>query len=415
MSTPVTFNGVVYSIPAYQDTGYAQGSGNLSSYLIALAGGPYPFTSQTANPASTGTIRLAHSDTIDWRNQANSGDLVLGVNASDQLTFQGSTFATSPVSVSNGGTGDTSLSAYSVLTGGTSSTNPVQSVSGTGIAGQALVSNGPATLPTWQNVAGSGTVNSGTATHLAYYATSTNAVSDANGASISGQYTFSGVTQNFGNLVPLNAFTYILGSTAKPWNNISTAEIALTQNGTGAILGIQQAAGSSTYGLNMPPTQGAANTLLQNDGSGNLSWATSGVSPSYGQFIESANHDITSASFTAVGSVAKSIAASSNTAAIKITVNTSIHNLTAGKVQYLTLFVDNSTNITQLLGLSSVGLQLYSSNSGSDILPASFSVTYVPGNTSLHTYTLYAQGNDATLFTVGSTSNTTILIVEEIH
>jgi hypothetical protein len=37
MSTPVVFNGVTYSIPAYNDTGYAQGFGNLSTYLIALA------------------------------------------------------------------------------------------------------------------------------------------------------------------------------------------------------------------------------------------------------------------------------------------------------------------------------------------------------------------------------------------
>lgn len=37
MSTPVTYSGTSYNVPAYQDTGYAQGSGNLSSYLIALA------------------------------------------------------------------------------------------------------------------------------------------------------------------------------------------------------------------------------------------------------------------------------------------------------------------------------------------------------------------------------------------
>src|SRR6185503_16131394 len=40
MATPVTYNGVSYSIPAFGDVGYAQGPGNLSSYLIALASGP---------------------------------------------------------------------------------------------------------------------------------------------------------------------------------------------------------------------------------------------------------------------------------------------------------------------------------------------------------------------------------------
>ena len=44
----------------------------------------------------------------------------------------------------------------------------------------------------WVAASSSGTVNSGTATHLSYYATSTNAVSDASSATISGTYTFSG-------------------------------------------------------------------------------------------------------------------------------------------------------------------------------------------------------------------------------
>lgn len=37
MATTVTLNGVNYSVPSYQDTGWAQGVGNLSQYLVALA------------------------------------------------------------------------------------------------------------------------------------------------------------------------------------------------------------------------------------------------------------------------------------------------------------------------------------------------------------------------------------------
>lgn len=117
MATPITYNGVSYSVPAFGDVGYAQGPGNLSSYLIALAGGPQAtgglfsltaalnfgpnfgliavnYASTTANPATAGTIRLANTDTIDWRNFANSANLVLAVNASDQLTYQGVPLAT---------------------------------------------------------------------------------------------------------------------------------------------------------------------------------------------------------------------------------------------------------------------------------------------------------------------------------
>jgi len=59
--------------------------------------------------------------------------------------------------VAGGGTGATSFTAYSVICGGTTSTNPLQNVSGVGTAGQVLTSNGAATLPTWQAAsAGSG-------------------------------------------------------------------------------------------------------------------------------------------------------------------------------------------------------------------------------------------------------------------
>lgn len=89
MPTPVVFNGVTYNIPLFNDVGYAQGQGNLSAYLIALANGPFPFVTTSPNPATAGAVRLAHSDTIQWRNNANSGNIALGVNTLDSLTFKG--------------------------------------------------------------------------------------------------------------------------------------------------------------------------------------------------------------------------------------------------------------------------------------------------------------------------------------
>lgn len=59
-----------------------------------------------------------------------------------------------PLTVTNGGTGNSSLTAYCVLLGGTTSTNPVQSVTNTGISGQFLTSTGASSLPTWQNSTG---------------------------------------------------------------------------------------------------------------------------------------------------------------------------------------------------------------------------------------------------------------------
>ena len=62
----------------------------------------------------------------------------------------------SPIIVAEGGSGIQSATAYSVLTGGTTSTGAFQSVSGVGTSGQILTSNGAGTLPTWQAAPGAG-------------------------------------------------------------------------------------------------------------------------------------------------------------------------------------------------------------------------------------------------------------------
>lgn len=113
MATPVTYVGNQYSVPAYNDTGYAQGAGNLSSYLVALAtgsltlsGGSFPLTadanfgsnfglvslyfkSVAANIANVGVVRLATTGIIAWRNANNNGNLTLASDASDRLVYTG--------------------------------------------------------------------------------------------------------------------------------------------------------------------------------------------------------------------------------------------------------------------------------------------------------------------------------------
>jgi hypothetical protein len=63
-----------------------------------------------------------------------------------------------PLSVPNGGTGDASHVAYSVLCGGVSTTSAIQSVAALGSSGQVLTSNGAGALPSFQSVAGTGTI-----------------------------------------------------------------------------------------------------------------------------------------------------------------------------------------------------------------------------------------------------------------
>jgi len=78
---------------------------------------------------------------------ATSGIPLVSQGASAQPIF-------STVGVAGGGTGATSFTAYSVVTGGTTSTGALQNVSGVGVSGQVLTSNGASTLPTWQTPAG---------------------------------------------------------------------------------------------------------------------------------------------------------------------------------------------------------------------------------------------------------------------
>jgi len=75
--------------------------------MLSLAGGNFPLTAQvdfgtsfgikvksilteTVNPSTAGYIALAKTDTIDWRNNANSANLALGIDGSNNLTFNGS-------------------------------------------------------------------------------------------------------------------------------------------------------------------------------------------------------------------------------------------------------------------------------------------------------------------------------------
>src|ERR1700686_5119003 len=136
MPTPVVYQGTTYFIPSFGDGGYAQGAGNLSLYLIALASGTLTtsggiftltgdvnfgssfgliakyYTSVTANPASAGVLRLANTDSIEWRNFANSGNDVLAVNSSDQLIYNGVVVTTA------------STNAITALTGDVTATGP---------------------------------------------------------------------------------------------------------------------------------------------------------------------------------------------------------------------------------------------------------------------------------------------------
>lgn len=135
-----------------------------------------------------------------------------------------------PVTVPFGGSGASTFTAYSVLCAGTTATGSFQHVSGVGSSGQILTSNGAAALPTWQNPAGSGTVNSGLQNQLAYYA--------ADGTTVSGLTSIaSGILITSGLGVP--SISQTLPSAVQ--GNITALGVIASGTWNGAIIG-------STYG-----------------------------------------------------------------------------------------------------------------------------------------------------------------------
>ena len=122
MSVVLTINGQTYDYPTTGDedwgpeatdwavavsTGLLQKSGGLFQLLNEVDFGSafgikaLYYKSRTTNVASSGNVRLAVSDTIQFRNNANDANLPLAINGSDQLTFDGIPLAMSTVTVTD--------------------------------------------------------------------------------------------------------------------------------------------------------------------------------------------------------------------------------------------------------------------------------------------------------------------------
>jgi hypothetical protein len=141
--------------------------------------------------------------------------------------------------VAGGGTGNTTFTAYSVITAGTTATGAFQNVSGVGTSGQVLTSNGAGALPTWQAASGG------------------SAIVTINGDS--GSITGTTVT------IKAGTSTQNSGSSVSFSNSGTTSTFSLS-NGTNTILG--NGAGNATLsgGNNVGIGTGGALTLLTSGG-----------------------------------------------------------------------------------------------------------------------------------------------------
>jgi hypothetical protein len=165
-------------IEGYATTATAAGTTTLtvsSTYLQYFTG----TTTQTVQLPVTSTLVLGQQFLIENRStgvvtvQTSGSNTIKAMEANSQLLvtcilITGTTAASWDYSysvvqgalpVGDGGTGEASFTAYSVICGGTSSTGALQNVSGVGTSGQVLTSNGASALPTWQAVSSSPTSN----------------------------------------------------------------------------------------------------------------------------------------------------------------------------------------------------------------------------------------------------------------
>jgi hypothetical protein len=167
--TNVSWNGVTYSVPSTSEEEWS-GSTKVDGLLIALAthgfnktGGLFTLTadadfgataglvsqyykSRSSNLSTAGVLRLANGDSIGFRNAANDGNLLLSVNGSNQLLFNGVALVTtaSVVGVAQGGTNISAYTAGDMLYATSATTLAKLAIS---TANRVLVSSGSA--PSW--------------------------------------------------------------------------------------------------------------------------------------------------------------------------------------------------------------------------------------------------------------------------
>ena len=104
-------------------------------------------TSISSNPAASGFIRLARTDSVTWRNNANGGDLPLTVSVADALNYNGHSFLTSAGALDAGIlAATTAVAPYAAL-----------GTSGSGSGQKLLLDNGTWGLAPYQALGTGGT------------------------------------------------------------------------------------------------------------------------------------------------------------------------------------------------------------------------------------------------------------------
>ncbi len=264
----------------------------LSTFLLSannLSDVPSKSTARTNLGLAIGTNVEAWSLILD---QIAAGIWTGATSITTLGTITTGTWHATPVEVLYGGTGNTGFTAYSVICAGTTSTNPFQNVSGLGVAGQVLTSNGAGTLPTWQATSGTGTVNPGLINQLGYYAAAGSTISGLTGANNAvlvtgntGVPSWLSGSGSTGNILQSNSAAAPSFSTSTYPSTASTSGKIIASDGTNFIQSTATfPVGSATAGkimqsdgtnwvastLTWPTTSGTAGKVVISNGTNNV-------------------------------------------------------------------------------------------------------------------------------------------------
>lgn len=403
MAIPLIVNGVTFQYPQQFDKNWGPTLTNWSSAvtsgMLQKAGGSFPLTaevdfgssfgmkvksikSEETNIAQSGFLRLANASAgIAWRNATNGADLALTVNASNQLTFNGTSIGAT-----------TSLTNGHILVGN--------------------VSNQPA------DVAMSGDI---TITNAGVTALGTGKVLDANvnaSAAIAWSKLATGTAYNW---LTLNASGVIVGTAVTASRAVVTDSNGLPTASAATATEVGQLSGVTS------PIQTQINGKLSKSGdtmSGVLNMgsnkiqsltagASSGEAVAYQQLapgkivqtntVSSSVNDSTTNAFFTASSLTLSFTALYATSLIRVSASfTGGSNSTAG-AEFALGYAGSAQN---------TGVRLQLPGAGSIFVPVHIHATFSPGVTTPLTYQIFLKALGGTAF-LGQ-ALTAVLTVDEI-
>jgi hypothetical protein len=296
------------------DANFGASFGLLSLYFCSQASNP-------ASSASTQVVRLASSDTIAWRNNANSADIRLGKNTSDQLSYAGTAFLSSSGVILAAGfpalTGDVTTSSGSLATtvaniqgttvsGTTGSTNVVFSASPT-FTGTVLGASA-----TWSGVTTLGTTSVTTAPLIVKHA-----ITSGNGGAVSISRTTDSADQSF---VVWNGS----GGTNQGYIGFGANSLNMTIGVANALAATFDTSGNFTAYNNITATNG----VFSGNGSSLTTLNASNLSS--GTVAAARMPALTGDVTTSAGAVATSLVATTNSTLTTISSLVSVGTITTG-------------------------------------------------------------------------------------